>query len=401
MSLLATSQDRSSANSSCIFGFREVAIVALQVWELFVGYQIKAMCRMSSFNNSPVAILYQAALPPVKNGIIKPMKPGGYSDSGADMAFTLQQAGIPVVTPVRHPDPTQVYDWVFPDTRQGIEQALTLGAKRLWLNTILFETHPIQYYLNQGIPVVGQDPSLVELYDDKWDTNALLRSKGLPIPSAHILQRVEELESVLQQGLLLPVVAKPIRGRGSAGVSLIHTPEELRTTVKAMLQSAEFGDAIMIETYLSGQEVTLTVMPPGRYHLEGVSVAKTRYWSLPPVKRFNHQNGIAPYNGVVAVVANSAVVSEEERSTESLQVLMRQCEQAAGLVSARAPIRIDCRQDNQGTYYLFDLNMKPNMTGAGRPGRKDQDSLSALAARSIGWSYPDLLVNMLAQQWHR
>jgi hypothetical protein len=48
---------------------------------------------------------------------------------------------------------------------------------------------------------------------------------------------------------------------------------------------------------------------------------------------------------------------------------------------------------------MFDLNMKPNMTGAGRPGREDQDSLSCMAAREIGWSYGDLLVNMLRQAW--
>jgi D-alanine-D-alanine ligase len=43
--------------------------------------------------------------------------------------------------------------------------------------------------------------------------------------------------------------------------------------------------------------------------------------------------------------------------------------------------------------------MKPNMTGASRPHRMDQDSLSALAARAIGWDFGSLLTNMLAQKW--
>ena len=58
-------------------------------------------------------------------------------------------------------------------------------------------------------------------------------------------------------------------------------------------------------------------------------------------------------------------------------------------------IRVDCRQDRAGAWKLFDLNMKPNMTGAGRPGRDDKDSLTAMAARRIGWDYPALLVNLL------
>lgn len=48
---------------------------------------------------------------------------------------------------------------------------------------------------------------------------------------------------------------------------------------------------------------------------------------------------------------------------------------------------------------LFDLNMKPNMTGAGRPGRDDQDSLSAISARAVGWDYGDLLLRMLDGAW--
>ncbi|WP_244614437.1 hypothetical protein [Elizabethkingia argenteiflava] len=50
-----------------------------------------------------------------------------------------------------------------------------------------------------------------------------------------------------------------------------------------------------------------------------------------------------------------------------------------------------------GEYLLFDLNMKPNMTGASRPHRQDQDSLTALAARKIGWNFDDLIINMLSQ----
>jgi hypothetical protein len=43
--------------------------------------------------------------------------------------------------------------------------------------------------------------------------------------------------------------------------------------------------------------------------------------------------------------------------------------------------------------------MKPNMTGPGRPGREDQDCLSAIAARAEGWTYAGLLRAMLAAKW--
>lgn len=41
------------------------------------------------------------------------------------------------------------------------------------------------------------------------------------------------------------------------------------------------------------------------------------------------------------------------------------------------------------------------MTGASRAQRYDQDSLTALAARKIGWNFDDLILNMLNQNWKK
>lgn len=119
---------------------------------------------------------------------------------------------------------------------------------------------------------------------------------------------------------------------------------------------------------------------------------------MPPVKRFNHINGIDPYNGIVGVIHNSKVLDDEELNRPVIQKLciLRTC---SNVSRSEAPIRIDCRADGEGRYYLFDLNMKPNMTGASRPHRAEQGSLSALAARKIGWSYEDLIFNMFNQRW--
>lgn len=345
----------------------------------------------------PVAILYQAALPPAVNGIIKPMKPGGYSDSGADIGYNLLKAGIPLVTPDNNPDESEQTSWVFPDTDAGIQSALDKGAEVLWLNTILFQTHPVKKYLGDNIRIVGQDPDLVERYDDKWLTNALLRQKGLPIPDAVLIQSADQIDHDMAD-LSFPLIIKPIRGRGSAGVKLVSDRDMFDMEIDMMLRSGQFGDTIMVERYLPDQEVTLTVMPPGLYGLDGKKIEKTGHWCLPAVKRFNHVDGVAPYNGTVAVIHNSSLLSPEEK-TPAIDDLMRQCEEAAKCVGARAPIRIDCRQDGAGNYLLFDLNMKPNMTGPGRPGRENQTCLSAMSAEGIGWTYRDFLVNIFWQQW--
>ena len=50
-----------------------------------------------------IAILYQASAPPSVGGVKKPMKKGGYSDSGADIAFELHKNGRGVVLPASEP----------------------------------------------------------------------------------------------------------------------------------------------------------------------------------------------------------------------------------------------------------------------------------------------------------
>ncbi|MEI2273128.1 ATP-grasp domain-containing protein [Sphingobacterium sp. ML3W] len=344
-----------------------------------------------------IAIIYQTETPPKRNGIIKPMKPGGYSDSGADIAYSLQQQNIRVITPVENPKIENDLDWVFPDTIAGIQSAIGKGANIIWLNTVLYKGHPIEDFIKNGISVVGQIPENVDLYDDKWITNDLLKASGLPIPKSVIITH-ENVDSY-QLGFPFPVVTKPIRGRGSQGVSVVNHKEELTALLKQMFGSKSYGEALYVEEFLSGQEITITVMPRGKYIFNGITEAKNDYWALPPIKRFNHHNGIAPYNGTVAVINNSKVLTDEELRQTAIIQLCRQCEQAAKLVNAKAPIRIDCRANADGKYFLFDLNMKPNMTGASRPHRQDQDSLTALAARKIGWSFDDLILNMLHQHW--
>ncbi|WP_235515804.1 hypothetical protein [Sphingomonas sp. Leaf10] len=127
----------------------------------------------------PVALLYQALPPPVIDGLRKDAKPGGYSDGGADIAFALRHAGVDVVTPVATPDPADALQWVFPDTAAGIESATAAGAKIVWANTILFETHPLETAPGT-FQIVGQLAAATQAFDDKFETNRLLHAAVTP-----------------------------------------------------------------------------------------------------------------------------------------------------------------------------------------------------------------------------
>ena len=276
-------------------------------------------------NSEPrrVAILYQAVPPPVIDGLRKDAKPGGYSDSGADIAFRLRRHGVDVATPTANPDPAAAFDWVFPDTEDGLRAATAAGATVIWANTVLFRGHPIERYLASHW-IVGQRPDRQEAVDDKFATNALLRARGLPVASAILaaLQRAEGVcllatlsaEFLATRHLAFPLVVKPVRGRGGQGVTRVDDLDSLRTSINALIASNLFGDCVIVEQYLNGEELTVTVMPGA----DGPSV-------LPPVRRFNHVDGIAPYNGAVAVTANSEVLDAEACAAPPVRALAHAC----------------------------------------------------------------------------
>ncbi|POS80615.1 hypothetical protein DHEL01_v200997 [Diaporthe helianthi] len=317
-------------------------------------------------------------------------------DSGADIAYNLgQKKDLEVITPTTNPNPGNDGDWSFPDTEEGILEAIERGATHLWANTILFASHPLQVSTKIGqhaksLRVVGQSPLCVDRYDNKDWVNTLLRSTGgFTMPRSWTLppQTGISPNDAAFTDLPYPIVAKPIRGRGSHGVKVCRSPEELAAHARSL---ADEDAAVVLEEFLQGEEGTVTVMPP--------TAGKKGSWALPLVSRFNHHDGIAPYNGTVAVTANSRVVADCERDPICARV-MRESERAAELLGVTAPIRIDVRRYSDSpdsNFALFDVNMKPNMTGPGRPGRDDQASLTMMAASAIGWDYKELLGQILA-----
>ena len=163
------------------------------------------------------------------------------------------------------------------------------------------------------------------------------------------------------------------------------------------LDSAIYGSSLLLEELLPGHELTIPIFPPGLYHLNGKLTPMPEHWASPPMLRTGHHDGVVPYSGLVPVSVNSRVLHPEERAHPQVLTAMQACAKAAALLNTRTVARIDCRQSDSGEYKLFDFNLKPNMTGPGRPGRDDQDSLVSLSTAAIGWDYTELVRNIAAQ----
>ena len=262
---------------------------------------------------------------------------------------------------------------------------MTKGATHLWANTILFASHPLQQsqrvrQYQDEINIIGQPPCMVELYDDKQYVNDSLRKlETVTMPNAALLHQsdLDRLESHLTNaGLSFPIVGKPVRGRGSHGVKVCQHLDQLRAHAATLFDESP---TIILEQFLAGEEATITVMPP--------SADRPDWWAMPIVTRFNHFDGIAPYNGTVAVSTNSRAVKKNAYEHDpAYGQVARECEATAKFLRLTAPIRIDVRRitDEPGSSFaLFDVNMKPV-----RCPRPDSTEQSADKRAEHDWARP-------------
>jgi hypothetical protein len=77
---------------------------------------------------------------------------------------------------------------------------------------------------------------------------------------------------------------------------------------------------------------------------------------MPPV------DGVAPYDGAVAVTENSRAITAAESNEPTYKQVAEECERAAQELALTAPIWIDVRRFKDpadSKFALFDVNMKP------------------------------------------
>jgi hypothetical protein len=337
-----------------------------------------------------VAVLHQNVPPPLVNGTRKPVKPNAYRDSSSDIAFALHASGVDVVAPHGVPSSLSPDDdtvWSFGD--DAIDAALAKGATCLWANTVLFKAHPLAALLpkHPTLRIVGQPLALAEALDDKQLTNHFLFSRGVAaLPSLRFCPASPDDWAPVSK--MLPVVLKPVRGRGSEGVVRCDTLADAMAHYDSLRFATyadgtpRYGSAVIAEPFLNGREFTVTVMP-----------TSDGYKALPPVERVGHVGGVAPYTADVPAVANSRVLGGGEIVGE-VAALARECERCAALLRPTAPIRIDARGDGGGVIRIFDVNAKPNLTGGPRSCAAAA-SLVEMAALAAGWDYCGFLTEVL------
>ncbi len=135
-----------------------------------------------------------------------------------------------------------------------------------------------------GVPYTGSDPLAMAVALEKDITRQLVAGAGLAVPRGLTISPprkpydgdfAEFPPILIEAGLDLPVIAKPVFEGSSKGIRsrcLVTHAEDLGPTVARLW--ADYGQAVLVEEFIAGDEVTVGVLgndPPGVFGVMKIS----------------------------------------------------------------------------------------------------------------------------------
>lgn len=118
-----------------------------------------------------------------------------------------------------------------------------------------------------GVAYVGSGPVACRQAFDKAIAKGIVTAAGLPVPRGYSLPHgifrdlgAQSVMAAIIDHLGLPMMVKPTRGGSSLGTTLVRSAEELPP---AMVSAFAYGDSAMLEQYVEGTEVAVSVVDLG------------------------------------------------------------------------------------------------------------------------------------------
>ena len=221
-----------------------------------------------------------------------------------------------------------------------------------------------------GIPYTGSGVWSSALAIDKIRAKVFYRHYGIPTPDSitmydkPTMSGAEVIEKVGS-----PCVVKPANEGSALGVHIVKTPEEVEEALK---ESFQHDREVLIETYIKGTELTVSVL--GNDDPVALPVIKI----VPQAEFYDFQSKYAP-GGSQHICP--APLSPEE--TERVQKTALAAHKALG---CRGVSRTDIIMDEQGKCWTLETNTVPGMTST---------SLFPDAGRAAGYSFPELCTKLI------
>ncbi|AEJ14887.1 MULTISPECIES: D-alanine--D-alanine ligase [Pseudomonas] len=218
-----------------------------------------------------------------------------------------------------------------------------------------------------GIPYTGSGILASALAMDKLRTKQVWQSLGIPTPRHAVLASESDcLQASTELGF--PLIVKPAHEGSSIGMAKVNSAQEL---VAAWQDAAKYDSQVLVEQWIHGPEFTVAVL---------------RGQVLPPIALGTPH---VFYDYDAKYIANDTQYRipcglDSVKEQELINLTARACD-AIGIEGWG---RLDVMQDEQGRFWLLEVNTAPGMT---------DHSLVPMAARAAGLDFQQLVLAILAE----
>jgi D-alanine-D-alanine ligase len=228
-----------------------------------------------------------------------------------------------------------------------------------------------------GVPYVGSAPDACRAAWDKPTAKSVAAAAGIATPRSvtlpHAAFRELGAQAVLDRivdHLGLPLMVKPARGGSALGATAVEKAADLPA---AMVQCFSYGEAALIEQFVTGTEVAVTVLdgPDGPRALPAVEVRP-----LSGVYDFSARYTAGATEFFAPARVSAAAADEVSRVAVAAHV-------ALGL---RDLSRVDLIVGADGVVHLLEVNVAPGMT---------ETSLLPMAVEADGLEVGAVLADLL------
>jgi len=220
-----------------------------------------------------------------------------------------------------------------------------------------------------GLPYTGSGVLGSALSMDKIRCKFLFSAHGLPTAPFAVAHKGEAIDyAEMLAKLNGKVMVKPANEGSSIGMSAAETAEQLQ---QALNLAFTYDDAVLVEQWISGREFTVSMLDG-----KALPVIEMRT----PRAFYDYE---AKYQSNTTQYLCPAPIDAEQ--TLSLQQAAMAAFKA---VDAKGWGRVDAMMDEQGNFFLLEVNTVPGMT---------EKSLVPMAAKAAGYSFEQLVAKILEQ----
>jgi D-alanine-D-alanine ligase len=249
------------------------------------------------------------------------------------------------------------------------------------LNSAQKEPHAAAFLELLRLPYTGNGPMPLAVCNDKALTKRILASHGISTPGFRLYSDVPRERS----GLAFPVIVKPSREDGSAGItedSIVEDEAGLQGRVAHVI--GRYGQEALAEEFVGGREFNVAVL--------GNGTAKDPFRTFPPAELVyrnrrwricSFESKWDPGHPSYAEIAPQCPAGISDELCAGLTLLTIECARVFGLCGYS---RVDFRTDGNGKLFVLEVNPNPDIS---------PDAGLARAARAGGLSYKALILEIL------